>query len=51
MLAGVVLQVFTTPKPSHQTATWYSVIHHPKSDVSNCPLSSGIILYITLGGA
>jgi hypothetical protein len=34
-----------------RTATWYSVIHHHKSHVSSCPLSSGVALYTTLGGA
>jgi hypothetical protein len=51
MLAGIVLQEFATSKPSHRTATWYSMIHHPKSHVSSCPLSSGVTLYTTLGGA
>jgi hypothetical protein len=51
MLADIVLQAFATPKPSHRTATWYSVIHRPKSHVSSCPLSSGITLYTTLGSA
>jgi hypothetical protein len=50
MLAGIVLQAFATPKPSHRTATWYSVIHDPKSHISSCPLSSGIALYTTLVG-
>jgi hypothetical protein len=40
MLASTVLQALATPKPSHRTATWYSVIHHPTSHVSNCSLSS-----------
>jgi hypothetical protein len=31
MVAGIVLQAFATPKPSHWTATWYSVIYDPKS--------------------
>jgi hypothetical protein len=51
MLAGILLQAFATPKPSHRTAIWYSGIHDPKSHVSSCPLSSGITLYTTLGGA
>jgi hypothetical protein len=35
MLAVIVLQAFATPKPFCRTATCYSVIHHPKSHVSN----------------
>jgi hypothetical protein len=51
MLADIVLQAFATPKPSHRTATRYSVIQHPKSHDSSCPLSNGATLYSTLGGA
>jgi hypothetical protein len=51
MLAGIVLQAFATPKPSHWIITWYSMIHYPKSYVSSCPLSSGFALYTTSGGA
>jgi hypothetical protein len=41
-----------SPHPNtHRTATWYSMIHHSKSHISNCPLSSGVALYTTLGGA
>jgi hypothetical protein len=38
MLAGIVLQAFATPKPTHRTATWYSVTHHPKTHVSRYTL-------------
>jgi hypothetical protein len=50
-MAGIVHQAFAIPKPSHRTATWYSVVHHPKSHVSSSPLSSGVAIYTTLGGA
>jgi hypothetical protein len=50
MLAGIVLLAYITPKASHQTTTWYSMIHLPKSHILNCPLSSGIALYTTSGG-
>jgi hypothetical protein len=35
MPAVIVLQAIAIPKHSHQTATWYSVIHHFKSHVSS----------------
>jgi hypothetical protein len=44
-----VRQAFATPKSSHMIAAWYSMIHHPKSHVSRCPLSSGVSLYTILG--
>jgi hypothetical protein len=49
MLAGIVLQAFATPKPSHRTSAWYSVIHHPKTRRFELP--NGIALYIILGCA
>jgi hypothetical protein len=51
ILAGIVPHAFATPKRSRRTATWYSVIHRPKSHVSSCSLFSGVALYATLGGA
>jgi hypothetical protein len=36
---------------THRTSTWYREIHHSKSDVISCPLSSGVTLYTTFSGA
>jgi hypothetical protein len=41
MLAGIVLQAFATPKPSHWTATWYIMLRLKVIAVEETELQEG----------